>query len=185
MTWRGPAESGPALAGRLRWLTGLEAAAHQLVVANRRRADGIVPLEALIAAGRGDVVAYAAGEAGLWSRVLSPLLGSSFAFGSLNDDDTDAGEPSVVRRVHDFGLSDPGPVRMTFGIVRDPISHSLSPRLHNACYRAAAVSAVFVPFQVGALAEFCRKTRCQFIFLDGLPAIRYPLSDGTPTSHHR
>jgi REP element-mobilizing transposase RayT len=29
------------------------------------------------------------------------------------------------------------------------------------------------------------KTRCQFIFLDGLPTIRYPLSHGTPTSHHR
>jgi 3-dehydroquinate dehydratase / shikimate dehydrogenase len=153
VTWRGPAESGPALASRLKWLTGLEAAAYQLVVACHRSADGIAPLEALIAAGRRDVVAYAAGEAGLWSRVLSPLLGSPFVFGSLNND-PDACEPSVARLVDDFGLPDPGPVRRIFGIVGDPVSHSLSPRLHNACYRAAGVPAVFLPFTVEAFGPF-------------------------------
>ncbi len=153
VTWRVPAQSGPALAKRLHWLTSFEAAAYQLVVACGCRADALAPLDLLAAAGRRDVVAYAAGEAGLWSRVLSPFLGSPFVFGGL-EDDTDAGEPSVARLVDDFGLPDPGPVRMTFGIAGDAVSQSLSPRLHNACYRALGVSAIFLPFPVDVFGPF-------------------------------
>ena len=147
VTWRGPPERSQSLSGRLRSLTGIAAATYQLVVTGGRITDGIAPLEMLLAAGRHDVVAYADGAAGLWSRVLSPLLGSPFVFGSVNDE-TVTGEPSVARLVDDFGLPDPGPVQMIFGIAGNSVSHSLSPRLHNSGYRSERVSAVFLPFPV-------------------------------------
>ena len=123
--WRGPATGTPALEDRLRWLTGVEAAVYQMVVASRGLQDGIPTLEVLHANGRHDVVAYADGEAGLWSRALSTLLGSPLLFGDV--DDAGAGEPTVARLVDDFGLPDPGPVRMTFGIAGAPVAHSFSP----------------------------------------------------------
>ncbi len=153
ITWRGPAESGRALTARLEWLTGVDAAAYQLVVNCRRPWDGIAPLEMLHGSRRRDVVGFADGEAGLWSRVLSPLLGSPLVFGGL-DGACDAGEPSITRLVEDFGLPDPGPIALTFGIAGDPVAHSLSPRLHNACYRAMGIPAVFLPFEVDSFDEF-------------------------------
>jgi 3-dehydroquinate dehydratase / shikimate dehydrogenase len=153
VTWRGPAQSSPALAERLQWLTRTEARAYQLIVSGGRVTDGIAPLETLLAAGRRDVVAYVDGFDGLWSRVLSPLFGSPFVFGGL-DGEPLAGEPSVARLVDDFGLPEPGPVQMIFGIAGNPVSHSLSPRLHNACYRSTGVAALFLPFPVETFDAF-------------------------------
>ena len=73
--WRGEAEGRTALEERLQWLSGVEAAAYRLVVAGRRVQDGLAPLELLHASRRHDVVAYADGEEGLWSRVLSRIAG--------------------------------------------------------------------------------------------------------------
>ena len=153
VSWRGPSEGAPALADRLRWLSGVEASVYQMVVAGREVRDGLPPLELLHRAGRRDVVAFADGEAGLWGRVLSPLLGAPLVFGG-GDEGGDPGEPTVARLVDDFGLPDPGPVGAIFGVAGDPVGHSLSPRLHNAAYRAAGIPAVFLPFPVAALGPF-------------------------------
>jgi 3-dehydroquinate dehydratase/shikimate dehydrogenase len=150
--WRGESAGRAVLEERLRWLSGVEAAAYRLVVAARRVQDGLAPLEVLHGAGRDDVIAFADGEAGLWSRVLSPLLGAPLIFGGLDEGGAD--EPAVARLVRDFGLPDPGPVRMTFGIVGDPVAHSLSPRLHNACYRATGLPAMFLPLPAPAFGPF-------------------------------
>jgi 3-dehydroquinate dehydratase / shikimate dehydrogenase len=154
VTWRGPAEKSDALLARLEWLTGFDAANYQLVVAGCSVADGIGPMLAIVSAARRDVVAYATGESGMWSRVLSAFLGSPFVHGSLDGGEAAAGEPSVARLVDDFGLPDPGPVRMTFGIAGEPVSHSLSPRLHNGCYRMAGIPAIFLPFPVAEFGRF-------------------------------
>ncbi len=153
ITWRGPAQSSLALTARLQRLTSVEAETYQLIVAGGRVTDGIAPLETLLAAGRSDVTAYVEGFDGLWGRVLSPLFGSPFVFGGL-DDEALAGEPSVARLFDDFGLPEPGPVQMIFGIAGSPVSHSLSPRLHNACYRSTGVAALYVPFPVEAFDPF-------------------------------
>jgi 3-dehydroquinate dehydratase / shikimate dehydrogenase len=153
ITWRGPAQSSSALLARLQWLTRVDAGTYQLIVAGGRVTDGIAPLETLLAASRHDVVAYVDGFDGLWGRVLSTLFGSPFVFGSL-DPEALAGEPSVARLVDDFGLPEPGPVQMIFGIAGKPVSHSLSPRLHNACYRSVGVTGLFLPFPVESFDAF-------------------------------
>src|SRR5216684_5376943 len=35
-----------------------------------------------------------------------------------------------------------------FGIIGDPVAHSLSPLAHNAAFRKAGINAVYVPFRV-------------------------------------
>ena len=47
-------------------------------------------------------------------------------------------------------------INKIYGIAGDPVSHSLSPRLHNAAYRALGRRALFVPFHVNSFADFWR-----------------------------
>jgi 3-dehydroquinate dehydratase / shikimate dehydrogenase len=46
-----------------------------------------------------------------------------------------------------------------YGVIGDPIGHSMSPRLHNAGFRAARVDAVFLPFLVRDLKDFLGAVR--------------------------
>jgi shikimate 5-dehydrogenase/shikimate kinase len=45
-----------------------------------------------------------------------------------------------------------------FGVIGDPVSHSLSPLIHNAAFRHLGVNAIYVPFRVprGELAPFLK-----------------------------
>ena len=180
VSWRGPAEGTPALTSRLQWLSGVEAAAYQLIVDSRCVEDGLAPLEVLHAAGRRDVVAFADGEAGVWSRALSAMLGAPLVFGAL-DDEPGSVEPTVARLVEDFGLPDPGPVRMLFGVVGNPVAHSLSPRLHNASYRAMGIPALFLPFRVDSFEPFWR----ELVASDALDRLGFPLRGLTVSSPNK
>ena len=44
-----------------------------------------------------------------------------------------------------------------FGIIGKPVSHSLSPHIHNAALEAAGLNAVYIPFEVGDANEFMRR----------------------------
>ena len=180
ITWRGPPRSSTALSARLQWLSRVEARTYQLIIAGGRVTDGIAPLETLLAAGRHDVVAYVDGFDGIWGRVLSPLFGSPFVFGAL-DDEPPAGEPSVARLVDDFGLPEPGPVQMIFGIAGNLVSRSLSPRLHNACYRSTGVPALFLPFPVESFDAFWN----DFIVSGALERLGLPLKGLTVSSPNK
>jgi 3-dehydroquinate dehydratase/shikimate dehydrogenase len=59
--------------------------------------------------------------------------------------------------VEDYGLPSLSPVDEIYGIVGNPINHSLSPRIHNAAYRALKHPALFMPFQVVSFGDFWRE----------------------------
>ena len=123
------------------------------------------------------MISYADGELGLWSRVLSPLLGAPLVFGCLDEEDG-SGEPSVARLVRDYGLPDPGPVQGTYGIIGHPVAHSLSPRLHNASYRATQFPALFLPFSVTNFGPFWE----EIVMVGALDRLGLPLLGLTVTS---
>ena len=52
------------------------------------------------------------------------------------------------------------PVNEIFAIIGSPIFHSLSPRLHNAAYRAMNYPALFLPLQVESFEEFWQDVVC-------------------------
>src|SRR5262249_48685364 len=79
-------------------------------------------------------------------RLLAPRLGAPVVFGLTGDGPPPAGEFNVAQLVSDYGLPALGPVEELYGIVADAARSSLSPRLHNAAYRALGRPALYVPF---------------------------------------
>ncbi len=155
ISWRGAAASAPELASRFRQLSSISARSYLMVTGTRRAADGLAPLLFLRSAGRSDVTAYADGEMGLWSRVLGAGFGAPLVFvGSAGGDRGPAAGPNPARMIADFDLPALPVLDRICGIVGVSASKSLSPRLHNAAFRALAYPGMFLPFRVESFAEF-------------------------------
>ena len=102
-----------------------------------------------------DVVAVPMGEVGLPARLLALREGSALAYAPV-ETPTAPGQVSL----HDFKKlyrADQA-TRKTeiYGVIGNPISHSLSPLLHNTGYVAAKRDAMFLPFLVEDLGEFVK-----------------------------
>jgi 3-dehydroquinate dehydratase/shikimate dehydrogenase len=113
--------------------------------------EGIIALQFLHQAKRLDVIAYASGPLGLWTRILAPGLGAPIVFGGLPDKAEDRiANSSLSELIQDYGFPDLHPVYEIFAIAGEPVSDTLSPRLHNAAHRASGAGRVFLSFPTGA-----------------------------------
>jgi 3-dehydroquinate dehydratase/shikimate dehydrogenase len=67
----------------------------------------------------------------------------------------------VYRVSRRFGPSAAGPARGTrvYGVIGDPIAHSLSPLMHNAAFAARGLNAIYLPFRVRDLRDFIQAVR--------------------------
>lgn len=140
---------------------------YKVVVRGQRSEDALGPLRLLKSLGRSDVIAFASGESGFWSRLVAPRLGAPIIFGVVSPSGGRGEEPPVCRLTEDYGLPFLPPIEEIYGIVGNPVRHSLSPRLHNAAYRALKHPALFVPFQVESFDDFW----CQVVNGAGLKEV--------------
>jgi 3-dehydroquinate dehydratase/shikimate dehydrogenase len=108
----------------------------------------------------GNCVAVPMGEVGLPARILALREGSALAYAPI-DEQTAPGQVSLnelknLYRAHQLN----GSTRV-FGVIGDPIAHSLSPLLHNTGFIAAKLNAVYLPFLVKKLRDFLQAA-CDF-----------------------
>lgn len=116
--------------------------------------------------GRHDVVVIPMGDAGEAGRILALRAGSALAYASLARA-TAPGQLSlgamqqVYRLNRRFGRSARGASRRTrvYGVIGDPIGHSLSPLMHNAAFAARGMDAVYLPFRVRRMEDFIEAVR--------------------------
>ena len=103
-------------------------------------------------------IAICMGEAGLISRVLSPKFGGFLTFaaptvsGHLRP--SGPGQISVKRLREEFRYHKITRDTAVYGVIGNPIGHSLSPAIHNAAYEETGVDAVYVPFLVKDVRPF-------------------------------
>lgn len=106
---------------------------------------------------RRDVVAIPMGESGLAGRVLSLRMGSALAYAAV-EQATAPGQLSLDAMAGLYRAAQITRRTRVYGVIGDPIGHSLSPLLHNTAFRARKFDAVFVPFFVRNLREFLSAT---------------------------
>src|SRR5204863_3161347 len=131
--------------------------------------------------GRSDTIAYSAGPLGFWSRLVAPHLGAPIIFGAIPNGSVTPTEPTIDKLIKDYGLPQLLPPEEIYGIVGSPVFHSLSPRLHNAAYRAMNYPALFVPFQVESFSEFWHEV----VGARELAALNMPIKGLTVASPHK
>lgn len=89
------------------------------------------------------------GEEGILSRVASRKFGAFGTFAAVGRGlGTAAGQPTIEEftSLHRWDCID----RETalYGVIGDPVAHSLSPMVHNAAFAGAEINAVYVPLRV-------------------------------------
>jgi 3-dehydroquinate dehydratase / shikimate dehydrogenase len=103
-------------------------------------------------------VAVPMGDVALPARILALREGSSLAYAPVAEA-TAPGQVSLSQmlrlyRAHSFTRG-----TRVYGVIGDPISHSLSPLLHNTGFAAHNVNAVCLPFLVHQLGDFLKAIR--------------------------
>lgn len=152
ITWRGRARTMDDLDNALRSIRRVPAKLYRLEVETPRCSETLLPMALLKREQRHDLTAYAVGAIGLWTRILAPRLGARIVFGG--DDAPLDGMLSMEQCISDYGFPRMEPVDEIFGIVGDPVLRSLSPRLHNAGFRALGRRALYLPFHAPDFADF-------------------------------
>jgi 3-dehydroquinate dehydratase / shikimate dehydrogenase len=102
---------------------------------------------------RKNVVVVPMGEAGLPARMLALRHGSALAYAAIGEK-TAPGQLTFDEMKHLYRADRLDRRTRVYGVIGDPIAHSLSPVLHNTGFAARGVNAVYLPFRVRGLRDF-------------------------------
>lgn len=100
-----------------------------------------------------NIVAIPMGEVALPARILALRQRNSFAYAPVKNE-TAPGQVSLAE-IEDMYRADRLDVRTSvYGVIGNPVGHSLSPVMQNAGFAARRIDAVYVPFLVRDLKDF-------------------------------
>jgi 3-dehydroquinate dehydratase/shikimate dehydrogenase len=142
-------ETTPPLESVIKRLTRVEADAYKLVTTARKPTDIQKVLAATKALPKTKLILLAMGEVGFPTRILSTAYGGLYTYAApLSAEGTAAGQvcAKVLRglyRVEKFSKQ-----AKVYGVIADPVRHSISPAVHNRAFQAKRMDAVYVPFLV-------------------------------------
>ena len=179
VSWQGEASDVAHLQRKVEEISAVPARFYRIINTANSISEEFLPLSLLKSLDRTDVIAYANGALGFWSRLVALQLGAPAICGLVSP--ALPSEPTVAKLIDDYGLPEVRPVREMFAIIGNPIFHSLSPRLHNASYRAMHYPALFLPLLVDSFSEFWR----EFVQSKKLDAFGFPINGMTVASPHK
>ncbi|MEP6819850.1 MAG: type I 3-dehydroquinate dehydratase [bacterium] len=154
ISWYGPACDLSELKVRFAQLCLVPATNYKMISRCERISDEFTPLSLLKSLSRSDTIAYSDGPLGFWSRLVALHLGAPAIYGAVPQGVAIPGEPTITKLIDDYFLPELRPIKEIFAIIGSPVFHSLSPRLHNAAYRALNYPGLFQPLQVESFEEF-------------------------------
>ncbi len=114
-------------------------------------------------------IALGMGEPGLMSRVLAPKFGGFVTFASLRDSSgTAPGQPTLAELTGLYRFGEVGPRTRVYGVVGDPVGHSIGPQVHNAGFEAVGHDGVYLPLPVPGEWEHFKATMLSLMDATGL-----------------
>ena len=106
-----------------------------------------------LARGRRNLIAVPMGEVALPARVLALREGSALAYAPV-ENATAPGQATLEAMKDLYRADSLRRKTRVYGVIGNPIGHSLSPVLQNAGFQARKMDAVFLPFLVRDLRDF-------------------------------
>jgi len=113
-------------------------------------ADAVRVLDVLAGSPRPhNLIALAMDEPGLITRLLAGKFGAFLTFAALSDGAQSApGQPTVRQMREAFAWDRIRSTTATYGVIGCPVSHSKSPKLHNAAFAAVGLDNAYVRLRV-------------------------------------
>jgi 3-dehydroquinate dehydratase / shikimate dehydrogenase len=108
-----------------------------------------------LARGRKNVIAVPMGDVALPARLLALRAGSGLAYAPV-ENATAPGQVTLDVMTNLYHADALRRKTRVYGVIGDPIGHSLSPVLQNTGFQARKMDAVFLPFLVRDLRDFLR-----------------------------
>ncbi|HUI53716.1 MAG TPA: shikimate dehydrogenase [Bryobacteraceae bacterium] len=127
----------------------VQADGYKIVTTARKPSDNVRVLAAAKALPKHRLAVLAMGELGFPTRVLSPVFGGIFTYAApILAEGTAAGQVSARQLRHLYRVEKLGKATKVYGVIADPIRHTISPAVHNRGFQARRVDAVYLPFLV-------------------------------------
>ena len=101
------------------------------------------------------LVAVPMGEVGLPARILALREGSALAYAPIGEA-TAPGQVALFALKHLYRAHELTHRTRLYGVIGDPVGHSLSPLLHNTGFIERKINAVYLPFLVKDLRDFLK-----------------------------
>jgi 3-dehydroquinate dehydratase / shikimate dehydrogenase len=120
--------------------SGAEIVKIAAAVTRLEQCAGLLEVSRQFAPGRSVVLGM--GEAGLVTRVCAARFGSAWSYSGSA---VAPGQVTPERMVREYGFRRVGAATPLFGVLGRPVSHSLSPVMHNAGLAALGIDAVYLP----------------------------------------
>jgi 3-dehydroquinate dehydratase/shikimate dehydrogenase len=133
----------------LRRMSKVPADGYKIVTTARKPSD----CYRVLALGRSNpkakLVLLAMGEAGFATRVLSPAFGGIYTYAAPTAaEGTASGQVSARMLRHLYRVDKITKSAKIYGVIADPVRHSLSPAIHNRAFQTRRIDAVYLPFLV-------------------------------------
>lgn len=102
-----------------------------------------------------EMIAIAMGPAGIATRILGPSRGGFLTYAASDKESATAPGQISARDLREiYRLDTINQQTEIFGLIGLPVSHSVSPQLHNAAFAAAGMNAVYIPFETHDVSAF-------------------------------
>lgn len=145
-------EGTPALDPVVRRMGKIPAGMYKIVTTARKPSDMSRLLALPRQYAKSPLVVLAMGETGFPSRVLSVLMGGAYTYAApVAAEGTAAGQICSRQLRQLYRLEKLGRNPKVFGVIADPVRHSISPAVHNRALQARRIDAVYLPFLVHPL----------------------------------
>ena len=130
----------------------------KIVVTAQQLSDNLRVLKLLKDAPK-PTIAFCMGDLGTCSRLLGLRMGMPYTYGAFNRERQIAPGILAYQELQKiYRVENIKPDTKVFGVIGDPVGHSLSPMIHNAGFRKLGINAVYLPFRVprGELPAFLK-----------------------------
>jgi 3-dehydroquinate dehydratase/shikimate dehydrogenase len=147
----------PAMEPVWRRLTRISADGYKFVTTCKRPSDCGKVLGLARSHPRCPMVLLAMGEMGFPTRVLCTVFGGMYTYAAPSSaEGTAAGQVCARQLRHLYRIEKLTKAAKIYGVIADPVRHSISPAVHNRAFQARRMDAVYLPFLVhpGQLKDF-------------------------------